>query len=143
MSDDDLALAASPVSTTDRDALIEECVKILDGLWTEIGAGMGWGCWTETEYALVGTTLKRAIDGIRALSRSSTGSKWQDAASAPRDGTPFLAWCPIIVGLGDTDATPDAELRIVWWEARGQFTSDRDLGNEEFTHWRPQPEGPR
>jgi hypothetical protein len=33
-------------------------------------------------------------------------------------------------------------MRVVWWETRGQFTSDRDLGNEKFTHWRPLPAAP-
>lgn len=68
--------------------------------------------------------------------------EWRNIGTAPKDGTPFLAWCPIIHGLGDNDATPEAEMRIVWWESRGQFTSDRDLGNEVFTHWMPLPAEP-
>ena len=68
---------------------------------------------------------------------------WLPMDSAPKDGTPILAWCPIAPLFGDTDATPDAEARVVWWETRGQWTSDRDLGNEVFTHWMPLPPSPK
>ena len=53
---------------------------------------------------------------------------------APKDGTPFLAWVPI--------EDNDGEWRVVWWEGRGQFTSDRDLGDEPFTCWTPLPPQP-
>lgn len=95
------------------------------------------------------TALKKICDRMeerRALYAPAPTAQeegWREIGSAPKDGTPFLAWCPIVVGLGDSDATPDAEIRVLWWEARGQFTSDRDLGDEAFTHWMPLPEPPR
>lgn len=77
------------------------------------------------------------------IRRALAAHEWHPIETTPKDGTPFLAWCPIVVGLGDTDATPDAEIQILWWESRGQFTSDRDLGDEHFTHWMPLPEPPK
>lgn len=82
------------------------------------------------------------VEKVLRTSAQDVGMGWQPISTAPRNGTPFLAWCPIVVGLGDTDATPDAEIRVLWWESRGQFTSDRDLGNEDFTCWMPLPSSP-
>lgn len=76
------------------------------------------------------------------LAEAVNEQRWQPAKTAPKDGTCFLAWCPVEPGLGDGDATPDADMRIVWWETRGQFTSDRDLGSEVFTHWHQLPAPP-
>ena len=72
---------------------------------------------------------------MRVTTDGNVYTLWPAAVlSPPKDGKPFLAWCPVKKGLGD-DAAPDGEWRVVWWETRGQFTSDRDLGNEEFTVW--------
>jgi hypothetical protein len=60
---------------------------------------------------------------------------WYAPEFAPKDGTAFLAWCKVEPGPGDGDATPDYDPRVVWWETRGQFTSDRDLGPEKFDCW--------
>ena len=68
--------------------------------------------------------------------------RWLPRASAPKDGTYFLAWVPISPGDIDLGCVDDGDMRIVWWEGRGQFTSDRDLGDEPFTHWRPLPPAP-
>lgn len=100
-----------------------------------------WDAATETLDGDVAAVIGHILDaGIGEDWR--TFVQWQPANTAPKDGSPFMAWCPIIPGPGDTDATPDGEIRIVWWEDRGQFTSDRDLGNEVFTGWRALPAAP-
>ncbi len=88
-------------------------------------------------YFQEGYTPRDGASAVMLLLR--TAQTMHPHETAPKDGTPFLAWCPIEPGMGDSDATPDGDWRVVWWETRGQFTSDRDLGNEHFTCWHPLP----
>lgn len=85
--------------------------------------------------------FQRAIDrGRAALSAFEAEPQgWRTMDSAPKDGTEILAIVPVTRSFGDSDATPEFDQRIVWWEARGQWTDDRDLGPVAFTHWQPLP----
>jgi hypothetical protein len=69
--------------------------------------------------------------------------RWQPIETAPKDGTCFLGICPVVPGPGDGGTTPEYDIRILWWETRGQFTSDRDCGAEQFTVWMPLPSPPK
>jgi hypothetical protein len=69
--------------------------------------------------------------------------KWQTRETAPKDGTYFLAWVPLTQMDKDQGCLDDGDMRVVWFEGRGQFTSDRDLGDEPFTHWQPLPAPPK
>lgn len=83
--------------------------------------------------------VERFTEALLAAEERGARGQWEDIGSAPRD-RPFLAYVPIDRGPGDSDATPDGDLMIVWWEARGQWTDDRDLpGGPKPTHWQPLP----
>ena len=70
-------------------------------------------------------------------------SGWRPIETAPKDGTAILGYVPIIPGPGDSDATPNGDLIVIWWEARGCWTDDRDLPALcRPTHWMPLPEPP-
>ena len=71
------------------------------------------------------------------------GDGWQPRKTAPKDGTYFLAWVPLMGWEKDQGCLDDGDMRVVWFEGRGQFTSDRDLGDEPFTHWQPLPATPK
>ncbi len=58
---------------------------------------------------------------------------WKDIASAPRDGTRFVAWVPLPPEFGLNDGMQ----YIVWWsDHTWGFTTD-GRNYEEATHWHP------
>lgn len=84
-----------------------------------------------------------AADAVRDVVLRDAGrtasAEWRTMETAPKDGTPFLAYVPIEPGLGDGD-TAEGDLPIVWWEARGRWTDDRDLPKApKPTCWMPLP----
>lgn len=67
-------------------------------------------------------------------------TEWQPFGTAPRDGTPFLAWAP------DPDFKPITGIELVWFEPHiGIFTMDGDTPLP-FTfrppHWHALPTPP-
>ena len=69
----------------------------------------------------------------------STG--WRDIATAPKDGTPVLAWMfnrPVIAWW-NTQKYHSAP--CPYWESAGSTGVYRDRCNQP-THWQPLPEGP-
>jgi hypothetical protein len=67
---------------------------------------------------------------------------WRSRETAPKDGTPFLAWVPCTPLDKEQGCQDDGDMRVLWWETRGQFTSDRDTGAEDFDVWTPLPPQP-
>ena len=80
---------------------------------------------------------------VTAVPEPPVSEGWQPRATAPKDGTYFLAWVPLMGWEKDQGCLDDGDMRVVWFEGRGKFTSDRDLGDEPFTHWQPLPAAPK
>lgn len=94
-------------------------------------------------------------DTIRSpLARASALQGWQPIETAPKDGTPFLAWCvdfideyderDMLIAKGKRQAHAcvaqqvkgfGGPVEIPW---RGSIVQGR-----KFTHWMPLPEPPR
>lgn len=64
--------------------------------------------------------------------------EWQPIETAPRDGTPILAFCP------DDDFLPITGMDTIVWEASYDcwFWAGQEL-IEVPTHWMPLPEAPK
>lgn len=71
---------------------------------------------------------------------------WQDIETAPKDGTPFLAYHSFTFH----DGTPDQIMDVTAWEVRGGFWFNRTATNYYQrcaenalpTHWMPLPPPP-
>lgn len=68
-------------------------------------------------------------------------NEWRDIASAPRDGTPILAYpCT----YSSWESSPH-EIDVVSWREKGWYLSVDDGVHSvayELTHWQPLPEPP-
>jgi hypothetical protein len=49
-----------------RNEIIEECAKVADEEIVSIGAGYGWGAWSEDEYHMATNTATKIAASIRA-----------------------------------------------------------------------------
>lgn len=75
---------------------------------------------------------------------------WRTIASAPRDGSHFLAWCELTAEEFDEDDCKIKDVTeryaVVAYFIFGSFVESPWRGsfpqNLKFTHWQPLPEGP-
>lgn len=85
--------------------------------------------WEENENLAIENALNDALEIIEELQEEN---KWQDIASAPKDGTDFLA-------INDIRS---AEPMIIWWCANRKKW-DSDIGYViQPTHWLAIPKPP-
>lgn len=73
-----------------------------------------------------------------------TEKEWQPIETAPKDGTPFLGWCPQAPGSMKDEICalsfdPNADGRIPWCVAG----VEERLTWSEPTHWMPLPPPPK
>lgn len=86
------------------------------------------------------TTIESATTAaIRAYQQAAKpAGEWQPIETAPRDGTPFLAWCPNLHATGGV-------LIYLWLVGPKQFVTVpgawADRGGK-ITHWMPLPAPP-
>ena len=70
-------------------------------------------------------------------------SDWQPIETAPRDGTPFLAWAKGFLQdeLGPTEDWVPSRALVTEWRAFA-FRCAETGNTFEFTHWMPLPPPP-
>lgn len=97
----------------------------------------------EHEAAICGRarSLLAALSAFPLASAPVGQGEWRGIESAPRDGTPILAWGPhghdqMVVCYGDD--WPYGEDRTI----PGWSTLDGPIYGEVFTHWQPLPAPP-
>lgn len=96
-----------------------------------------WG-YTSTDEAI--THLGKLLDDQAAF--DGLGEGWRPIESAPKDGTPILAWCVHHYARYATDGKDWAAPVVTQWinHNGGGWTWNGMAG--AFTHWRPLPAPP-
>lgn len=91
--------------------------------------------------AWVRDVLKRAHRAVRKSDLAPTPDLWRPFKTAPKDGTPFLCWCP------DDTFQPITGVDLIWWETSlRDWTGDGDKPYAPLNRpalWRPLPALPQ